>query len=237
MLTGTMNANDLQRIYESDRERIYRFLYHKESELRRQMKKGFAKKCARCYDYKTDNADYKLALCVYSKRSIIDIYMYIKDTNEYVVVTARDAIAETACMVFTPHYIKRMGERLHGDRNMDINKILTYFILHCNTVINIYHNVANFVFAIHGGISLAVYDGKRGLMLMKTFVSKEMLKSTQIEAFGRVAALIDHFDKYTEEKSGRNGNTSLTILRELNKELEKINMSEINEIYGQYFNE
>lgn len=49
MLTETMIAKDLQKVYENDKERILRFLDHKESELRRQLKKGFAYKCAKCY--------------------------------------------------------------------------------------------------------------------------------------------------------------------------------------------
>ncbi len=236
MLTGTMNAKDFRKVYKSDRDRIYRYLYHREAELRRQMKKGFSKKCAKCYDYHTPSADYKLSMCVYSRRCIIDVYMYIKETNEYVVVTAKDALADDTCLVvFTPHYIRRMGERIHGDRNMDVNKILTYFILHSNTAINIYHKGNDYVFAIHGGISLARYDSKRELMVLKTFVSKEMLKNTQKVAFGRVASLVDKFDKFTEDESERNGNTSRTILSQMGKELDEIDLEEINDIYGQYF--
>lgn len=235
MLTETMIAKDLQKVYENDKERILRFLDHKESELRRQLKKGFAYKCAKCYDYSTQNADYKLSLCVYKKRSIMDVYMYIKETNEYVAVTAKADMYNAACIVFTPHYIRRMGERIYGDRDMEINKILTYFILHFNSSICIYHNKRNFVFATNGGISLAIYDEKRNLMLMKTFVSKEMLKSTQIEAFGQVAALIDRFDRFVEDETDRNGNTTYDILLELSKEMSKLNLEEVNEIYGKHF--
>lgn len=99
MLTETMIAKDLQKVYENDKERILRFLDYKESELRRQLKKGFSYKCAKCYDYKTQNADYKLALCVYKKRSIMDVYMYIKETNEYVAVTAKADRYNAACIV------------------------------------------------------------------------------------------------------------------------------------------
>lgn len=236
MLTGTMVASDLQKIYDGDRERIYRFLDHKEAELRRQLKKGLSKKCAKCYDYKTSNADYKLSLCVYSRRSIIDVYMYIKETNEYVIVTAKANQNDDACMVFTPHYIRRMGERVYGDKEMEVNKILTYFILHSNTSINIYHNGRNYVFATQGGISLALYDEKRDLMVLKTFVSVEMLKSTQISAWERVAGLIESFDRFVEDESSRNGTTTADVLKQLSYEVSKLDLEEINNIYGEHFN-
>lgn len=161
--------------------------------------------------------------------------MYIKETNEYVAVTAKADRYNAACIVFTPHYIRRMGERIYGDRDMEINKILTYFILHFNSSICIYHNERNFVFATKGGISLAIHDEKRDLMLMKTFVSKKMLKNTQIEAFDYVAALIDRFDRFVEDETDRNGNTSYDILLELSKEMSKLNLEEVNEIYGKHF--
>lgn len=235
MLTGTMNATDLHKVYECDKERLFRFLHHKEAELRRQLKKGFSKKCAKCYDYHTSNADYKLSICVYSRRSIIDVYMYVKETNEYIVVTARANNDDDACLVFTPHYIRRMGERIYGDKEMEVNKILTYFILHSNTSINIYHDDRNFVFAMQGGISLALLDKKRNVMVMKTFVSTEMLKSTQIEAWERVANIIEHFDTLTEDETGRNGFTSADVLYELSNEVSKLDLDEINKIYGEYF--
>lgn len=231
-----MVASDLQKIYDGDRERIYRFLDHKEAELRRQLKKGLSKKCAKCYDYKTSNADYKLSLCVYSRRSIIDVYMYIKETNEYVIVTAKANQNDDACMVFTPHYIRRMGERVYGDKEMEVNKILTYFILHSNTSINIYHNGRNYVFATQGGISLALYDEKRDLMVLKTFVSVEMLKSTQISAWERVAGLIESFDRFVEDESSRNGTTTADVLKQLSYEVSKLDLEEINNIYGEHFN-
>lgn len=91
------------------------------------------------------------------------------------------------------------------------------------------------MFATNGGISLAIHDEKRDLMLMKTFVSKEMLKNTQIEAFDYVAALIDRFDRFVEDETDRNGNTSYDILLELSKEMSKLNLEKVNEIYGKHF--
>lgn len=231
-----MVASDLQKIYDCDRERIYRFLDRKETELRRQLKKGFSHKCAKCYDYKTANADYKLSLCVYSRRSIIDTYMYIKETNEYILVTAKASKNDDAYMVFTPHYIRRMGERIYGDKEMEVNKILTYFILHSNTSINIYHHDRNYAFATQGGISLAIFDERRNLMVLKTFVSVEMLKNTQIEAWNRVAGIIETFDKFVEDESARNGTTTTDLLRQLGVEISKLDLDEINNIYGEHFN-
>lgn len=236
MLTGTMNAADLHKVYECDKERLFCFLHHKETDLRRQLKKGFSKKCAKCYDYRTSNAEYKLSICAYSRRSIIDVYMYIKETNEYIMVTARANLYDDACLVFTPHYIRRMGERIYGDKDMEVNKILTYFILHSNTSINIYHDDRKYVFALQGGISLAQLDKKRNLMVMKTFVSTEMLKNTQIAAWERVASIIEHFDTLTEDEVGRNGFTSADVLYELSKEVSSLDLEEINNIYGDYFN-
>lgn len=236
MLTGTMVATELQKIYNCDKERIFRFLERKEPELRRQLKKGFARKCSKCYDYNTKNAEYKLSICVYSRRSFIYVYMYIYETNEYVLVTAMTNKDDYACIVFTPHYIRRMGQRIYGDKEMGINKILAYFILHSNTSINIYHHERNYVFATQGGISLAIYDDKRDLMVLKTFISVEMLKSTQIEAWNRVASLVEDFDRFVEEKSVRNGNTNEYILHQLSFEISKLDLDEISNIYGEYFN-
>ena len=236
MLTGTMNASDIQKIYVRDKERIFRFLSYREKDLRRYLRKGFSRKCARCYDYKTENAQYKLALCVYNKRSIFDVYMYIHETNEYILVTAKANKDDDACMVFTPHYIRRMGERIYGDKNMEVNKILTYFILHSNTSINIYYQDRNYVFATKGGISLAIYDDRRDLMVLKTFVSVNMLKDTQIDAWNRVAGLIETFDKFVEDESARNGTTTADLLRQLGVEISKLDLDEINNIYGEHFN-
>lgn len=235
MLTGTMNAEDLQRVYECDKERIFRFLNHKENELRRQLKKGFSKKCAKCYDFRTPNADYKLSLCVYVRRSIFDVYMYIKETNEYVVVTAKAHQESSSCLVFTPHYIRRLSERMYGVELTDVSKTLTRFIMDCNTSIYLYNRDMQFVFALHNGISLAQYDKKRDLMLMKTFVSTSMLKDTQIAAWGRVADYVVKFDKLVEENGARHGYTYQDIIDQLSYELMTIDFDEITKIYGDYF--
>ena len=236
MLTGTMNAEDLHRIYDVDMLRIYNFLNHKENELRRQLKKGFSKKCAKCYDYHTPNADYKLALCVYVRRSIFDVYMYIKETNEYVVVTAKARQESSSCLVFTPHYIRRLSERMYGVEQTDVNKTLTKFIMDCNTSIYLYNRGLQFVFALHNGISLAQYDKKRDLMLMKTFVSTDMLKDTQIAAWVRVADYVAKFDRLVEENGARYGYTYADIINKLSAEMVDINFDEITKIYGDYFN-
>lgn len=162
--------------------------------------------------------------------------MYIKETNEYILVTAKASQNDDACMVFTPHYIRRMGERIYGDKEMEVNKILTYFILHSNTSINIYHHDRNYVFATKGGISLAIFDERRNLMVLKTFVSVEMLKNTQIEAWNRVAGIIETFDKFVEDESARNGTTTTDLLRQLSVEISKLDLDEINNIYGEHFN-
>lgn len=235
MLTGTMNAEDLQNVYACDKERIYSFLNHKEKELRRQLKKGFSKKCAKCYDYHTTKADYKLALCVYVRRSIFDVYMYIKETNEYVVVSAKAHQESNSCLVFTPHYIRRLAERMYGVELTDVNNILTRFVMDCNTSIYLYNRDKQFVFALHNGISLAQYDGKRDLMLMKTFVSTSMLKDTQIAAWGRVADYVVKFDKLVEENGARFGYTYNDIVDKLRREMRYIDFDEIRNIYGDYF--
>lgn len=73
-------------------------------------------------------------------------------------------------------------------------------------------------------------------MVLKTFVSVEMLKNTQIEAWNRVAGIIETFDKFVEDESARNGTTTTDLLRQLSVEISKLDLDEINNIYGEHFN-
>lgn len=91
------------------------------------------------------------------------------------------------------------------------------------------------MFAINGGISLAIYDEKRDLMLMKTFVSVEMLKSSQIKAWKRVSNLLEQFDEFVEEGSVRYGYSRREIQEQFSNEISMLELDEINEIYGEHF--
>ena len=92
------------------------------------------------------------------------------------------------------------------------------------------------VYAIYGGIMLGKYDSEKKVIYMKTFVSLDMLKGSQIRSYGKIKRFID----YSRERIDgiKKSNDCVKINAAFDNVFEgmaKLDMDEAREIYSTFF--
>ena len=200
MIIGSMTGRELFEIFKKDKPMLEKFAIEKAKKLIRELRKGMGRYTTQCYDFKTKDAtEYKV--CVFVDRGNIrkfyfDMFIYCKETNDYVCATSLlDEENSAEQFSYTPHFLRRYAERALGVDNMSINRVLAHIEREIAYTVLIYKNDASKVVATSMGLFLQKIDYKRGINICKTFVSVDMLKSSQIKAYMVVADLIKEYSE------------------------------------------
>lgn len=239
MITATMTGQEIINLYqEKDFPIVDSVIEKKSFKLSKELRKGLGKRAAQCYDVHTDNADYKVSIGVGRNldKCIADVYAYCRETNDYVIVTSTVSLGfKCDAFAITPHYIKRYAERCLHRSEYGVNQVLASMTLDHNFAIKIYESGKYSVLALKGGLSLDVFDEKRRVEVAKTYVSLDMLKSSQVSAYKKVEKLLGKYNSVF-------ANPVKDPILEGKKFAEEVNeaalsIEEISEIYGKFFNE
>lgn len=93
--------------------------------------------------------------------------------------------------IFSHHFFKRYAERMHKPFLMPV--IIGQYFAHNSNLVKVYENPENgdAVYASREGLSLCRWDRERGMTKHCTFVSRDLLKPTQLEAFKTVFCKIE----------------------------------------------
>lgn len=185
MITSTMTAREIAKIREADDEQLRRFAERKRKVLRKSLGNGIHKVSC-CYDYKTKNAEYKIIVRVTKKLRGMILYMHEKENNEFIMATSSNLTQ----IKISAHYWKRVSERLYHEP-MTINKVMGKYD---PLGVPLFYRNGDFVFANEKGLSLGKWDG--AFYHFKTFVSLEMLRKTQLDAFLKVEKFIYDINNY-----------------------------------------
>lgn len=184
MITSTMTADDIRRIRQEDDERLKRFIIRKQKVLRKLLKHGI-KKVSCCYDYKTRNAEYKVVVVVVKKNGTrYSIYAHEREQNVFIDVTHK----QYRFPVFTPHFFKRVAERYYK-KEMPLNKVMAVWSV--EALVPIYQNGSRQVCATEKGVFLGLY--LEDFDVFKTYLSMDLLKETQYNAYEKVEGLIQWY--------------------------------------------
>ena len=237
MIIGSMTGRELFEIFKKDKPMLEKFAIEKAKKLIRELRKGMGRYTTQCYDFKTkDSTEYKV--CVFVDRGNIrkfyfDMFVYCKETNDYVCVASLlDEENSAEQFSYTPHFLRRYAERALGIDNMSINRVLAHIEREIAYTVLIYKNDASKVVATSMGLFLQKIDYKRGINICKTFVSVDMLKSSQIKAYMVVADLIKEYsERYN--KVQRNDNVRVDFTNDCLSR--GITEKDLVNAYGEYF--
>lgn len=237
MIIGSMTGRELFDIFKKDKPMLEKFAIEKAKKLIRELRKGMGRYTTQCYDFKTKDAtEYKV--CVFVDRGNIrqfyfDMFIYCKETNDYVCATSLlDEENSAEQFSYTPHFLRRYAERALGIENMPINRVLAHIEREVGYTVLIYKNDTSKVIATSMGLYLQKIDKRRGINICKTFVSVDMLKTSQIKAYMVVADLIEEYsERYN--KVQRNDNVRVDFANDCLRR--GITEKDLVNAYGEYF--
>lgn len=196
MITSKMTGLELAKVFQNDSQRIFAFGANKAKALSRELRKGFGKMAFACYDLTVNGTQYKVCLGVTPKalQHSYTVLAYVKERNEYVNVSivGRSTLSQFA---YTAHCLKRYAERYMKNPDASLNSVIASIEKNIVYTIELYHDGENHVWANSAGLFLQKHDSKRDIRICKTFVSVEMLKTSQITAYASVAGLIEEYSK------------------------------------------
>lgn len=115
---------------------------------------------------------------------------------------------------------------------MPINRVLAHIEREVGYTVLIYKNDTSKVVATSMGLYLQKIDKRRGINICKTFVSVDMLKTSQIKAYMVVADLIEEYsERYN--KVQRNDNVRVDFANDCLRR--GITEKDLINAYGEYF--
>ncbi len=237
MITGSMTGREMYDVFLKDRHTLEKFACDKARRLNRELRRGLGEYTTQCYDYKTkDLTEYKV--CVYVNRSNIkafyaDMFIYCKETNDYYCAgILNDERGNMEQFTYTTHFLHRYAERALGIPDMPLNRILAHIEREIAYTVIIYKDKQSKVLATTMGLFLQRVDERRGVNICKTFISIEMMKTSQIKAYEVVADLIK---KYSEKFTLVHPHEDLKIRFSMDCLAKGITELDLINAYGEYF--
>lgn len=235
MLVSSMNAEDISKVRVMDDSRLTAFQQMKARELLRELKKQKISSICTCFDFKTPNAEYKMTFFIKSGDVYYSgIFGYMRESNVYVPMSIVGD--DGYYMALSPHFLNRYAER-YLKKRLSLGKSLANFFHNFVGAAVLYADkTKRVVYAIYGGIMLGKYDSEKKVIYMKTFVSLDMLKGSQIRSYGKIKRFID----YSRERIDgiKKSNDCVKINAAFDNVFEgmaKLDMDEAREIYSTFF--
>ncbi len=231
MIVATMTSAEITQILLQDVDRVKAYDSHKEKLLMRELRKSRLETVAQSYEYHTDNADYVIVIRINRKGYVSRLrFAFIQQTLEYVSPVTMGMMR--GIMSFSVHLLHRYAERALHDTSLPIKTLILKFtrdfISSC-----LYRDGNRFVSGCAQGICLGEFDGKRGILVYKTFVSLDMLKESQLAAWEKV----ERYYKYSQDVYHKYGLYSEEFQRLLSTMPDEMQLSteEAQSIYASYY--
>lgn len=244
MITATMTAQDIWISTYRDGERMRKKADVIARKLTGEARKRRVNSVCKCVDYSHGSIEYKIF--VRGKRDTSwdwNCYVYCSESNEYVrmaySVEAVMYISRLNTQALTPHFIRRISERLYHDSVFDTNRTLARFerdamVSKRQMLACLYRNesTGDIVYSLLDGIALGHADAAKGIITLKTFVSYDMLKDSQRRAFDACTGLQAELRKKygDDEEIGRRMCTDDEFADAVDRELDAY-----KPIYAEFF--
>lgn len=238
MITSTMNAQEISRMVDKDRDRIRKYLSYRYKEMERNMRKGFSNRASKIIDYSTPNNKYKIVLYVTGKFHTFSLLALNYESNEWLDVTfsLNETEARSQYIATSVHFFNRYAERFLGADDMTLNEIILKYYQSMPTSIVLYCDENRIVYASSNGLSLATYDEDKEIIHIVTYVSAEMLKYSQFSSWVKVWGVCDRMNQLFRREIDMNGAISPETIQYWGfTENEKLTIEEASEIYSKFF--
>lgn len=235
MITDSMNAKDITSIRMKDDARLAGFQRKKANELLRLMNKQKVKFISTCYDFKTPNAEYKISIWTSGGEIFYSgIFGYVRERNVYIPMTSLE-FNKDYYMAISPHFFNRYAER-HLNKVMSVPKAMSYFFRDFFCALVIYSDDNRMVYAINDGIMLGICDNDKHIVYIKTFVSLEMLKDSQIKSYEKIKSFMEESSSYINKMRKKCDGERVNIaLEKVYQDVQKIDTTEAWNIYATFF--
>lgn len=232
MIVATMTSTEILNLMEKDLDRIRAYVVHREKELTRELRKYRRDMVSQAYDYHTPNADYVLVLRCLKNGYVSRLrFAFIEESLEYVTIGTVGGCK--GIVSYSVHLLKRFAERALHDTSLPMRRILLKFtqqdVSSC-----LYSDGDCFVTACEQGICLGMFDKKRGVILNRTFVSIDMLKESQFQAWEKIKRYISLAVEVKHEY-GLYSDRFQNLLREIPVDM-SLSSDEARSIYASYYN-
>lgn len=232
MIVATMTSTEILNLMEKDLDRIRAYVVHREKELTRELRKYRRDMVSQAYDYHTPNADYVLVLRCLKNGYVSRLrFAFIEESLEYVTIGTVGGCK--GIVSYSVHLLKRFAERALHDTSLPMRRILLKFtqqdVSSC-----LYSDGDCFVTACEQGICLGMFDKKRGVILNRTFVSIDMLKKSQFQAWEKIKRYISLAVEVKHEY-GLYSDRFQNLLREIPVDM-SLSSDEARSIYASYYN-
>lgn len=225
MITATMDSFEIRNAIAKLIPRIEKYAYYQFKKMASYSHRNGNRPCWRGVLWNADGNTYCLSLQFKSW----------KDTSTYITVFIPELNGwfdfhndPTSLSFRTAHFYRRYAERVLGDKNLPVEKVITEMHKRCIALCRIYKNedTKNFVYACNDGIILGYVDMKKFIKVYTTFISNDMLKDIQSDAYDCVRNIISEYDKHIDAEG-----TEEAFL----PDVEQIKMLvEANEIYSRF---
>ena len=237
MIIKTMTKNELTRIFDRDTDRLESFWWLKEKILSRQLRQDMRRNIVyrKTYDVRTKNADYKCVCIIGRGVRSVSYLMHVHENNEYIPITNTTCRVSEVLQAISVHTFRRISERYYHDTEFNLDKTIARYYSCPLMGLVLYANREDrrMVCATTGGIFLGTYDPDRYIMHVRTFVSNDMLKESQLEAVKKVVFILDSFPK---KQAGSLKEAEL-IAHKNSVLCHNADFERVYEIYGEYFKE
>lgn len=242
--SSKLNLDSISKIWNIDKDRCSRFIEYKKAEIRLLLKKKYvspfqrrAEFICKVYDWKGESGNnYKVIIKVYGQKGL-DMSVTYATTNDsprmYIVMPDEKVWVKA----YTTHFFKRFAERFMKNTNANINEVIRVHCEQGNLDYNIWrsNDETRFAYATSAGLEFLFLEKGATYPIVKTFISLEILKTTQIKAYNMVKDIIQ------EELNCLKDNISLaeklyiinSIRKGYNDDTELPKM--ISDIYNQYY--
>jgi len=232
MITDTMTKNEVTGQFRKDfSDGLQAFIDYKGAEWLKVRKRLLPKQCGyKIYPFSMDRQKYLLTY--FKSRDL----MSVNSMTIFAVVKGYSTLyyilnpsLEEMCAV-TSHFLCRYAERTGFP--FSVQEALGRFSVENAYQKSIYWTEDRTVFACRQGLILAEWDKKRNFLVWKTFVSLDMLKDTQREAYEKIIVILDVMgEAYSKAHSNRELIFTSDIIETLS-----IGLSvEVKKIYAKYW--
>lgn len=235
MLVSSMNASDISKVRAMDDARLVTFQQRKARELLRELHRQRVSSICTCLDFKTPNAEYKVTFFIKSGDVYYSgIFGYVRETNVYIPMSVLGD--DGFYMALSPHFLNRYSER-YLKRKCSLGKSLANFFHDFVGAAVLYADgKKRVVYAIYGGVMLGKYDIGKKVIYMKTFVSLDMLKGSQVRSYGKIKNFIELSKARMENMKKSNDCVRINAAYDRVFEgMAKLDMDEAREIYSTFF--
>lgn len=235
MLVSSMNASDISKVRVMDDARLTAFQQMKARELLRELHKQKVSSICTCFDFRTPNAEYKMTFFIKSGDVYYSgIFGYVRESNVYIPMSIVGD--DGYYMALSPHFLNRYAER-YLRKKLSLGKSLANFFHDFVGAAVLYADkTKRVVYAIYGGIMLGKYDSEKMVIHMKTFVSLDMLKGSQVRSYGKIKRFIECSRERIEGIKKSNDCVKINAAFDnVFEGMAKLDMDEAREIYSTFF--